>query len=274
MRFGRRQFLKATATALAGAFGLGAFGFYIEPRRLVVERVSFPIADLPAHLNGFTIGVLADLHIGAMVPVARGREAAERLARLKPDLVVVAGDMTGLVDSTAEGQRLIDEAFAPVQGAYGVLGNWDYFHHELPMGVKRQQAVRMLVNQGVLAAPGLWLAGLDDGLWGQPDLDKALAGAPAGAVRILLAHEPDLADLVQPRHRVALQISGHTHGGQVRLPFYGPLLLPPMGRKYVAGLYQAPACQVYTTRGLGMTQVAVRFWCPPEITLITLTRQA
>ncbi len=274
MLLGRRSFLKATLTALAGAAGLVAYGYEVEPRRLVVERVSFPIANLPPHLDGFTIGVLADLHIGEMVPVARGKEAAERLASLKPDLVLVAGDMTGVVDSNAEAQRLIDEALTPVKGAYGVYGNWDFYYAALPPGVKRQQSVKMLVNEGVLAADGLWLGGLDEGIFGQPDVAKALRGAPEGAVRILLAHEPELADLVRPEHRIALQISGHTHGGQVRLPFLGPLLLPPLGRKYVAGLHKAPACHVYTSRGIGLTQLPVRFLCPPEITLIQLRRQS
>lgn len=268
----RRQFLGAAAGAIGGGLGLAGWGLYIEPDWLQVERIDFPVPGLDTGLDGYTIGVLADLHVGELVPVQQARQAAEKLAGLKPDLVLVAGDMTGYVESAAEAQRLIDEALAPVKGACGVPGNWDYFYGRLPMGVRPQSTVRMLVNQGVLAAPGLWVGGLDEGIFGSPDVDKALAGAPEGAVRILLAHEPELADLVQPRHRVALQISGHTHGGQVRLPFLGPQLLPPLGRKYVAGLHRAPACHVYTSRGVGVTQVRVRLFCPPEITLIRLRR--
>jgi uncharacterized protein len=267
----RRQFLWRAAALVAG---LAGYSKYMEPAWLRVERVDVPVAGLPSHLEGYTIGVLADLHLGRLVPVERGREAARRLVALKPDLVLIAGDMTGEVDSTEEAQRAIDEGLEPVKGAYGVLGNWDYYRNgQMPMGVRRQSTVRLLVNQGVEVTPGLWLAGLDEGLFGRPDVAKALQGAPPGAVRILLAHEPDLADLVRPEHRIALQISGHTHGGQVRLPLLGPMMLPPLGRKYVAGLYDTPGCPVYVSRGIGMTQVGVRFLCPPEITLIRLRRR-
>jgi predicted MPP superfamily phosphohydrolase len=270
----RRQFLLGAMGVLAGVTGVAGYAYGFEPRHLRLERVTFPIAALPPHLDGFSIGVLADLHLGRMVPVEWGYAAASRLAALQPDVVVVAGDMSGLVDSTEEAQRLIDEALAPVKDAYGVLGNWDYFHHPLPMGVKGQTAVKLLVNQGVLLAPDLWLAGLDEGLFGKPDVDQALSGAPPGAIRILLAHEPDLADLVRPEHRIALQISGHTHGGQVWLPLFGHLMKPPLGRKYFVGLNKAPACHVYTSRGVGLTGKPIRFMVPPEITLITLKRAA
>lgn len=269
-RMSRRRFLLGALGVMAGSVaGAVGYGYALEPRWLKVERLTFPVPGLPANLDGYTIGVLADLHLGPMVPVERGLEAARKLASLKPDLVLIAGDMTA-VNSTSEAHRLVDEALAPVKGAYGVLGNWDYFHHRVPMGAKPQSTVRMLVNEGVQVAPGLWLGGLDEGIFRNPDVDKAVAGAPRNAVRILLAHEPDLADMVRPEHRVALQISGHTHGGQVRLPFIGPLVTPPLGRKYIAGLYKAPACHVYTSRGIGLTQVPFRFMCPPEITLITL----
>lgn len=272
MRLTRRGFLIGAGSVLAGVAGLAGYAYAIEPMLIRLEQLSLRVPDLPPHLDGFRIGVLADLHVGTMVPVGRGVEASSRLAAEKPDIVLVAGDMTGYVASHAEEQRLIETALAPVRGAYGVLGNWDYFGHKLPPGVRRQTAVRILVNEGLLIAPGLWLGGLDDGLHGHPDVDRALTGCPEGAVRLLLAHEPDLADLVRPEHRVSLQISGHTHGGQVRLPLIGPLLKPPLGRKYFAGLNRAPACAVYTSRGVGVTGIPVRFMVPPEVAIITLKR--
>jgi hypothetical protein len=250
--------------------GLAGYAFALEPKQLRLERVTVPVPELAGHLDGYTIGVLSDLHLGSLVSVAWVRNAAERLAALHPDLVLIAGDMTGYVETYQSGQQLIDEALEPVRGAYGVLGNWDRLVPEI---IRPQNAVRMLINAGVTVAPDLWLSGLDDGLWGSPSIDRALAKAPVGGTRILLAHEPDLADLVRPEHQVALQISGHSHGGQIRLPLVGPLLLPPLGRKYPAGLNQAPGCQVYTSRGVGVTQVPARFLCPPEITLITLKRR-
>lgn len=275
----RRQFLQRS-TAVLGAAALGTAGYahWLEPEALRVERVAVHAPGLPVHQDGYTIGVLADLHLGRFVQVERVHAAAEKLARARPDLVVVAGDFIGDMDFPgnrppyANIARMIDQALAPVKGAYGVWGNWDLFIRRLPMGEPGQSVVRILVNEGALVAPGVWLGGIDDAYYGKPDVERALDGAPAEAVRILLAHEPDLADRVLPRHRVALQISGHSHAGQVRLPLAGPVqaMLPPLGRKYVAGLNQAPACPVYTTRGIGVVHLPFRFLCPPEITLITL----
>lgn len=267
-RLTRRRFLWSVLGVGAGLLG---YPLLIEPRQVKTERITFVVQDLPARLEGYTIGVLADLHTGPFNPAAWVHSVAERLAAQKPDLVLVAGDMTGNVKTPAA-HRLVDEALAPVKGALGVMGNWDNFHYPAPMGVRRQSTVRMLVNQGVSPTAGLWVGGLDEGIFGDPNVGKALAGAPAGAVRILLAHEPDLADLVRPEHRVALVIAGHTHGGQVRLPGLGAPALPPLGRKYVSGLNRAPACHVYTSRGLGVTGVPLRLFCPPEVTLITLRR--
>lgn len=244
---------------------LSGLGFGLNPRSVRLERVDLRIDGLPASLEGFAIGVLSDLHLGPLVKAGQVLQAVQRLAAERPDLVLVAGDLTS--DPAAEPQ--LDEALAPVRGALAVAGNWDY---DQAPEVRRQTAVRLLVNEGVLAAPDLWVGGVDDCKFGRPDIARAMAGAPPGALRILLAHEPDFADQVEAGHSIALQISGHSHGGQIRLPLIGPLLLPPLGRKYHTGLYLAPHTQVYTSRGLGFAHLPVRILCPPEITLLTLRR--
>jgi len=251
--------------AAAALAGLAVYAFLIEPDRLVVERVRLPVPGLPPHLDGFTIGVISDLHLGPFVPARRIRRAAGVLARARPDLTIVAGDFVSAPEAVAQ----LPEALAPLKRPVGVLGNWDW---RVP-AMRTQTIVRLLINDGFEAAPGLWVAGVDDSRRGRPDIDAAMAKAPKSAIRILIAHEPEVADRVRPDHRVALQISGHSHGGQVRLPLIGPLLLPRLGRKYHTGLSAGPACPVYTTRGVGMVHLPVRFLCPPEVTLITLTTQ-
>jgi predicted MPP superfamily phosphohydrolase len=131
----------------------------------------------------------------------------------------------------------------------------------------------MLVNAGLSIAVGqdvLYLAGLDDGWSGRPDLNAALANRPAGAPVVLLFHEPDLADQTSLDGRISLQLSGHSHGGQIRLPRRGALLKPYLGWKYDLGLYQLNGMWLYTNRGIGVTNEPIRYNCPPEITQITL----
>lgn len=258
--------------------------FLVEPRLLVTERVTVFIPSLPENLEGFTIGVLSDLHLG-LTPVDHVLRAAESLVELQPDVICIVGDFaggstgadrTGQSDdpgrkSLGETMEEIDYGLQPLvafKEAYGVPGNWDrWLEGEEASDLA---SVTMLINSGVLVAPNLWLCGVDDALLGSPDIDRAIQGAPSGAIKVLLAHEPDLADEVRPDQGIALQISGHSHGGQVRVPGIGPIFLPPMGERYDMGLYQTSTHQVYTTRGIGMSHVPVRFMCPPEITLITL----
>ena len=121
---------------------------------------------------------------------------------------------------------------------------------------------------------GLWVAGVDD-LWeGSPDLAAALAGVPEAVPRILLCHNPDYAEQMQHTPRVDLMLCGHTHGGQVKIPFGPRPRLPIRHRRYAAGLVEGPCCQVYTSCGLGMVGVPIRFNCRPELAIVTLRRDA
>jgi predicted MPP superfamily phosphohydrolase len=131
----------------------------------------------------------------------------------------------------------------------------------------------MLVNESTMLERGgekLVIAGIDDLYDNHHDLERALAGVPEDAAVMLLAHEPDFADAAARDARLILQLSGHSHGGQVRLPFVGQAWLPRLGQKYPAGLYHVGGMQVYTNRGIGVVGVPVRFNCRPEVTLLTL----
>ena len=116
-----------------------------------------------------------------------------------------------------------------------------------------------------------WLAGVDDVLGGGADLPEALRRVPGEDAVVLMAHEPDYADHVA-RYPVDLQLSGHTHGGQIRIPFLRPLYLPPLAKKYVWGLFKIRELTLYTNAGLGTVELPVRWNCPPEITLITVRK--
>jgi hypothetical protein len=133
----------------------------------------------------------------------------------------------------------------------------------------------MLINQGLEINQGngsFYLAGMDDGWSGQPDLAKSVEKAPAGVPIVLLLHEPDLVDETSLDPRIVLQLSGHTHGGQVLMPGRPPIFTPTLGKKYSQGLFRVNDTWLYTNRGLGVISVPLRFNCPPEVTLLTLTR--
>jgi predicted MPP superfamily phosphohydrolase len=160
-------------------------------------------------------------------------------------------------------------------GVYAALGNHDLWTDvNIVLGAFEDIRMPVFVNQGIPITRGksqLYLAGLDDGWSGQPDLDAALEGAPKDTPIILLYHEPDLADQISLDKRVSLQLSGHSHGGQIRFPLIGAPLLPYLAWKYDQGLYRVRDLWVYTNRGLGVTNIPIRYNCRPEITEITLT---
>ncbi len=242
-----------------------AYAYFIEPRTVVLERIEVAILGLPQELDGFTIGVMADLHMET-TPLFTIEQAVQILIEEKPALTVIVGDFAENASSLSG----MDEILEPLGRVYGVPGNWDRWTES--SDYQDVTGVEMLVNRGVSPVEGIWVSGIDTALLGYPSIDDAVKGAPHGATVILLAHEPDVASWVRPHHNVSLQISGHSHGGQIRLPFLGSVLLPPLGREYPTGLKKAPYHWVYTTRGIGMSHIPVRLLCPPEVTLIKLVK--
>ena len=239
----------------------------------VVKFVSVPITGLKPGLEGFTIAQLSDIHLEPYTKIALIERAVDMINQLHPDVVVLTGDY---VWRWADAAFELAPALAklnPRLGIYAVMGNHDYW-----TGIRAVESafaearLPVLYNQGLVLSSGnaqLYLAGLDDGWSGKPDLSAALANVPLDIPVVLLYHEPDLADEVARESRVALQLSGHTHGGQMRIP--GPIVLPYLGKKYEYGLYRVSEdMQVYTNAGLGTISLPLRYNCPPEITLITL----
>jgi predicted MPP superfamily phosphohydrolase len=278
MKLNRRRFLKwLGATVAAGGMttvGGPYYARHIEPGWLMVESVEVPIAGLPAALEGFKIVQLSDFHLHPFTQLELVEKAVARANELAADVIVLTGDyVLERADSIFE----LAPALAGLnarQGVFAVLGNHDHWTEAAVVRAGLAEAgLALLDNSGVALSAGreqLYLAGVDDCWSGAPDLDMALDGVVAGVPVVLLAHEPDFADTFALDGRVALQLSGHSHGGQVRLPGIGALVLPTYGEKYDAGLNKAADMWVYTTRGIGVIGPPVRFNCPPEITEITL----
>lgn len=277
-RYSRRRFLQSTlfglGAALAACVGSPAYGFLLEPGWLALEQVRVTLPGLASHLNGLRLALLSDLHRSARVgPELIGR-AVDLALEAEAELILLAGDyVTGsatYADSCAE---ILSRLHAPA-GVYACLGNHDHWTDPEAVAAALSLAgVRVLRNEGLEVVQGVWLAAVDDVWERQADLDAALAGAPPGATVILLAHEPDFADAVARDGRVMLQLSGHSHGGQVRLPLFGPPVLPYLGQRYPAGLYQVGRMQLYVTRGVGLITPPVRFNCRPEVTVLNIERE-
>ncbi|MBI3924152.1 MAG: metallophosphoesterase [Armatimonadetes bacterium] len=248
-----------------------AAGEWLRPQ---VVQVELPVPNLPASLDGFRVCQLSDFHRGPLVPsslIERGSEAA--MAQ-DPDLIVLTGDFVSAswryADSCA---GALSNLSAP-RGVYAILGNHDYWEGATVISRNlERRGIGVLCNESVPLAQEGWLCGLDDVIAGKPDFDRTLQNVPEDSFKLLLCHEPDHV-IEASLHGFQVQLSGHTHGGQIRLPFFGPIVLPEQGQKFPAGLARYRDTLLYTNVGLGVVTVPLRVQCPPEVTLITLRRAA
>ena len=270
--------MKFSGTALFTALGATMSYFYIgnEYEDPMIERVDIPIPRLPSALEGFRIVQISDIHYYPLTTLELIDQAVQMANELKPDLILLTGDyvwheVEAIFDMMPSLSRLNAK-----YGIYSCLGNHDLWT-DVNVVTQAFEEVRMplLVNQGLPITVGqdiLYLASLDDGWSGKPNLNAAMENWPDGAPTVLLMHEPDLAPQYSLDKRISLQLSGHSHGGQVRLPFMGALILPYLAWKYPIGLYDVNGMWLYTNRGLGTTNVPLRINCAPEVTELTLAR--
>jgi uncharacterized protein len=276
MPLSRRNFLRIAGLSAAGSLVALAGGLSVadESQDPVVERVLIPIRGLHPALEGFSIVQMTDIHL---LPYTRPDLVQRSVAmanELKPDLTVLTGDYVWRMRSGAAVLVPLLAGLNARVGVYSVMGNHDYW---LDIGAVQSafEAARLpvLYNEGLAIGVGkalLYLAGVDDGQAGRPDMKLALDQAPAGAPIVLLLHEPDLADVTCLDPRVSLQLSGHTHGGQVLVPGKPPFFQPFLGKKYPSGLFKIRDLWLYTNRGLGCISVPLRINCPPEISQFIL----
>ena len=283
----RRQFLATSALGAAGLAAIGAGALYRDTTNLQVTRLEVRLRRLPARLDGLRIVQLSDFHYDRYVDVRVITAAVETANRLQPDLAVLTGDFvtqdpfTGHHDPRSARNaepcsHILSRLRAPL-GTFAILGNHDYYTDPEIVGeILRSRGFHLLLNASFpLERDGarLWMAGINDAVAGADDLGQALQNIPASEAVILLAHEPDFADWV-PSGRVDLQLSGHSHGGQIVLPIIGPPYLPPLARKYPWGLRRLGPLTLYTNRGVGTITVPIRYNCRPEVTLFTLRKSS
>jgi len=272
MATSRRDFLKTAAgLALAGA----AVPAAAQDERTQEERPVFVLPGLdPAH-DGLRVAQLSDLHVGPRTPVERLRDAIDRANAFEPDLVVLTGDY---LSRERSGVGLVREQLGGLRApTVAVLGNHD--HWVDPRGAARALAghgYAVLRNQNTsltLRGAPFTVVGIDDLMSGQARVADALRGASRDGSRIALAHGPKTAEQLQRAGERILCLSGHTHGGQIRIPLLTAFMLRTVAHEpYDRGLFRLGPVQLYVNRGVGNSVMRLRINSAPEVTLATLRR--
>ena len=280
----RRDLLKLARVAaldfLLLAMVCAGYGFLIEPNRFKVETIHLKLPRLSRRFSDLRVAQISDIHMGGWMNATRLRRVVDLVIAQKPDILLITGDFLIGYDFNDASQQAINDlikVLSPLAASiptFAVLGNHDCW---ISAKAVRQMlcscGITDLTNRVFTLTRGderLHLCGVDDVWGGNIHLGDVIAQLKGDGVAILLAHEPDFAVTSAATGRFDLQLSGHTHGGQVVLPILGPLRLPYLGRKFPSGLYKVREMFQYTNRGVGMTRLPIRINCPPEITLFVL----
>jgi uncharacterized protein len=245
-----------------------------KPYPLEISHHHVPMKGLPPELEGVTVAQISDLHTGFGGLEAVYEEAIQRVNALAPDWIFFTGDY---IDDSHKGNYPAAELlsrFCAKRGVYACFGNHD--HRRGIVGSRRvldQAGVPVLVNESREIAPGLWLAAVDDIEKGRPDLEQALAGLPDDRTVFFLSHNPQLIEIKKVQNRDLVMLSGHTHGGQINIPFIAPpqfVCWLHLRCFQVAGWYQYGKARLYVNRGVGVTGQPFRMNCPAEISFFHL----
>ncbi len=272
--------MKLAAMAALGLSSSLVYARLIEPNQLDIVELPILIYNLPLAFDGYRIVQFSDIHMdGTTMTRQRLAEIVEVINAQQPDMIAFTGDfVTGSRNFRLQDLIMPLRGLHAPDGVFSVMGNHD---HRVPVSLIRtvvydsgmidlDNTVRVIQRDDAL----LYIAGIDSLLRHKARLDLVMEQIPDGATAILLAHEPDFADLSGATGRFALQLSGHSHGGQICVPLLTKFALPCYGERYVSGVHQIEEMVVYTNRGLGTVGLPLRFNCLPEITVFTLRSAA
>ena len=265
------------ATPLVAVAGVSTYARLIEPYSYWISETEIFIRDLPERFENFRITQLTDIHHSRILGLDEVRRVVALAQQTRPDMFVLTGDYTTTY------RRFIEpcaEALAPLsapEGVWAVLGNHDHYTDpELTTRALQRQHIAVLNNAHTTlqrGADSLQLSGIDDWSWNATDWPSGFAGLKSATPTILLSHQPTVLDLEQTQN-VSLILSGHTHGGQVRIPFVGaPARYATNDLKYARGLFRRGATQLYVSSGTGVIGLPVRFGARPEIAVLRLKRE-
>lgn len=276
--------MKRTFGSFLTVLGLSSGGYFyankIEPSLLDLKQIDIMHPLIPKSFDGFKIVQFSDTHLGFHYTLEQLKKLTNKISRLQPDLIFFTGDLMDEPNKYTEINLLmplLEKLHAPL-GKYCIFGNHDHggYGSDIYRNIMNAANFTVLLNQSARVklkdGSSIYLLGIDDAMLGRPDLPLAIKNVPKHHFTILLSHAPDLADTAL-QYPIHWQISGHSHGGQVKIPFFGPLVIPPFAQKYPEGLYTlGPEKQLnlYVNRGIGTTRLPFRFMSIPELTVFTL----
>lgn len=273
----RRQFLSNVAAApLVAVSATAAYATLIAPHNYEVTETDILIRDLPERFEGFRITQLTDVHHSRILGLEEVQRVVELAKLTKPDLLVLTGDYTTTYRRFIEPCAEVLGGLSAPEGVWAVLGNHDHYTDpELTTRALVRNHITVLNNANTTIRRGpdaIQLAGIDDWSWNGTDWTRAFLGLDRKRSSILLSHQPNVLDFDETQ-AAALVLSGHTHGGQIKLPFIGaPARFATMDLKYASGLFRRGLTQLYVSRGTGVIGLPVRFGVRPEIAVLRLRR--
>lgn len=252
---------------------------YIEPRQLRIEHHDIRHPLIPKGFDGMKIIQFSDTHLGYNYHLHQLTELITEINRQMPDIVIFTGDLIDNPNQYKQQKKIIpilDKVDAPL-GKFAIYGNHDHggYGTNIYRNIMESAGFKILRNEirfiHLLDNSQIRFAGLDDSMLGQPNFKPLSNKLEFDCYTILLAHEPDIATEASQYH-CHFQISGHTHGGQIKIPFFGPLYTPPLGKQFIEGFYEVGSkkMKLYVNRGIGTTRIPLRFLSKPELTVFTL----
>lgn len=280
----RRDFMKLSGMTILSFLvaGMGGIGYasLVEPEWIDVEEITIKLPRLSPKFSGIRIAQISDMHIGGWMNQERLSQVIDSVISQTPDLVVMTGDYVighNWVGDMNLAFSVLRNELSRLTSKYltlSVLGNHDHWLDAEAVKAALQASGVIDIGNNVhtmeSAGAEFHIAGVDSSYVNRDDLNLVLGKMPENGASILLVHEPDFADRSAETGRFDLQLSGHSHGGQIVLPFFGPPILPKFAEKYPIGLYKIKDMYQYTNRGVGMTNPTIRFNCRPEITIFNL----
>jgi len=282
----RRSFLKRTFSSFLAMIGIGGGGYYyaheIEPKLLDVTDYKISNKKIPLSFHNFKIVQFSDTHLGFQYNASQLQKLVQKINTLKPDVIFFTGDLMDTPNKYGEISQVISilkELKAPF-GKFAIYGNHDHggYGSNIYKNAIEESGFTLLLNSHSVIqkkdGSKIYVVGIDDAMLGNPNIEKALAGVQPDSYKILLSHAPDLADDAAS-YNFQLQLSGHSHGGQIKIPFFGALVKVPFAEKYHEGFYEIgdTPLELYVNRGIGTTRLPFRFLSKPELTVFTLASE-